>query len=164
MRGGIAAAVIFGAVLVAAQPAVARSGGERIGPRSMSVTATPHTARAHAVRVTVTLRYEMQCNYPGAGPLAVTFPAAMKLPRRIAAGAVRLRGKRIAATVDGRHVTVTIPPHRGSLCNVLAPGSVTLTFTRGAKLANPARAGSYGFRAKHAGRAFAAKLRIAPAG
>lgn len=130
----------------------------------MTVTASPRAARAHAVRLVVTLRYEMQCGYPGKGPLVVTFPAAMKLPHRFTARAVKLAGKPIAAKVEGRHVTVTIPPHKGVLCNLIAPGSLTLTFTHAARLANPARAGSYRFRAKHAGRLFTAKLRIVPAG
>src|SRR5262249_26398246 len=109
MRGGLAAAFVFGVLLVAAQPAGARSSVAPVGTSSMSVIASPHTPSAHAVRLLVTLRYEMQCDYPGAGPLVVTFPAAVKLPHRLAAGTVKLAGKRIAATVDGRRVTVTVP-------------------------------------------------------
>jgi hypothetical protein len=126
----------------------------------MTVTAAPRAARAHGVLLTFTLRYEMQCGYPGAGPLAVTFPSAVKLPQRFADGAVRLAGKSIAATVTARRVTVTIPPHKGVLCNLRGPGSVTLAFTRTAKLANPARPGSYSFHATHEKQAFTAKLAI----
>jgi hypothetical protein len=106
----------------------------------------------------------MRCGYPGAGPLVVTFPSALKLPGRFASGGVRLAGKPIAAEVDGRKVTVTVPPHKGVLCNILRPGSLTLTFLRSAKLANPSRSGSYRLRATHAGHAFTAKLVIKPAG
>lgn len=130
----------------------------------MTVTASPHVARAHSVRLTVTLRYEMQCGYPGAGPLVVTFPGSLKLPQRFAAGAVKLSGKSIAGTVKGRRVTVTVPRHKGSLCDVMGPGTVTLTFTRAAELANPARAGSFSFGATHDGRAFTAKLVVKQAG
>ena len=58
---------------------------------------------------------------------------------------------------------MTIPPPSGSLCDVRGPGSVTLAFTRAAKLANPTRPGDYAFKAKHAGRVFTAKLAIGPA-
>jgi hypothetical protein len=128
----------------------------------MTVTASPRATGAHAVRLTLILRYEMQCSYPGAGPLVVTFPSAVKLPQRFAAGAVNLAKKPVAAHVSGRRVTVTVPRHKGVLCDLIGPGSLTLTFTRAAKLANPARAGAYSFRATHAGQAFAAKLRIKP--
>ena len=109
------------------------------------------------------MRYEMHCGYPGAGPLVVTFPRAVKLPQRLADGAVRLAGKPVVATVDGRHVTVSVAPHRGVLCNLMGPGSLKLVFTPAAGLANPARAGSYSFQATHGGRAFTARLRIKPA-
>ena len=164
MRGGLAAALVFGVLLVAAQPAGAGSSVAPIGTSSMSVLASPHTPSAHAVRLLVTLRYEMQCDYPGAGPLVVTFPSAVKLPHRFAGSAVKLAGKPIAATVDRRRVTVTVPPHSGTLCSLRGPGSVTLTFTRAAKIANPARAGSFGFKATHDGHTFTAKLAIKAAG
>jgi hypothetical protein len=164
MRGGIAAALLSGALLVAAQPAGARSKAAPIGGSSMSVLATPHTPSAHPVRLLVTLRYEMQCNYPGAGPLVVTFPSAVKLPHRFAPNTVKLARKPIAAKVNGRRVTVTIPPPSGTLCSLRGPGSVTLTFTRAAKLANPARVGSYDFKATHDGHTFTAKLAIKAAG
>ncbi len=130
----------------------------------MTVAASPHAAGAHAVRLTVTLRYVMQCGYPGVGPLVVSFPSAFKLPRRFASRTVKLDGKPVAAKIKGRRVTVNVPPPNGVLCNLMGPGSVTLAFTRAAKLANPAQAGSYGFKATHGKRTFTAKLAIKPAG
>ena len=164
MRGWVAAAMMFGALLVSGPAA----GSGPIPPisstPSMLVTSSPHTARAHKVRLTVTLRYEMQCGYPGAGPLSVTFPSAMKPPRRFASAAVKLNKKSIAATVKGRRVTVTIPPPTGVLCDLRGPGSVTLEFTRAAKLTNPAQPGLYRFQAAHKANAFEAKLAIKAAG
>jgi hypothetical protein len=163
MRGGVAAAVAFTALLVSVPQAGASS--RQIAPGvSMTVTASPRAAGAHAVRLTMTLRYEMQCGYPGVGPLVVTFPSALKLPQRFASSAVKLNGKPIAAKVKGRHVTVTIAPHKGVLCSLMGPGSVTLVFTPAAKLTNPARAGSYGFTATHEKFTFTTKLAIKPAG
>jgi hypothetical protein len=127
---------------------------------SMTVTASPHTAGAHGVRLRLTLHYEMQCNYPGAGPLVVTFPAALKLPKHFASGSVLLAGNPVAAAVDRREVTVTVPPHKGILCAMVGPGSLKLTFTSAAKLANPTHKGSYRFTATHLGRNFTAALTI----
>ena len=159
MRGGVTAIVCL--TLLAAVPLA----GAGVRPpsalaSSMTVTASPQTMGAHAVRINVTLHYEMQCGYAGAGPLVVTFPAAIKLPKRFSADAVQLAGKPVAATVGGRNVTVTIAPHKGVMCDVIGPGSLVLTFTSAAKLANPAQAGSYHFTATHAKRAFAAALAI----
>src|SRR5581483_9242943 len=109
---------------------------------------------------TVTLHYEMQCGYAGAGPIVVSFPRAFTLPKRFTAGAVQLGGEPIPAAVDGREVTVTIAPRTGVMCDVIGPGSVALTFTRAARLANPAKKGSYRFTATHGKRAFAAALAI----
>ncbi len=130
----------------------------------MTVTATPQTASAHGVRLAVTLRYRMQCNYPGVGPLVVTFPKALKLPKKLAAGAVRVAGKPIAATVDERQVTATIKPPTGVLCGIVGPGLLKLVFTRKANLANPSTPGAYRFAAMHTPHTFRAKLSIRPAG
>jgi hypothetical protein len=160
MRGGVAVAALL-TVLVVVPSAGAGSPPRSIGA-SMTITASPNTVRVNT-RLRVTLRYEMQCGYPGAGPLVVTFPAALKLPSRFAAGSVRLGGKTIAPKIHGRTVRVTIPPPTGTLCGTIGPGRVVLAFTRSARLMNPARAGSYSFRAAHGTHAFAAKLAIKPA-
>ena len=116
------------------------------------------------MRLTLTLHYMMQCNYPGAGPVVVTFPARIKLPKQFPSGAVTLGGKPVAANVDERQLTVTVAPHKGMLCSLMSPGSLTLAFAPSAKLANPARAGSYRFTATHGKHAFSARLSIKPAG
>lgn len=127
---------------------------------SMTVVASSRAAGAHRVRLVVTLRYQMQCGYPGAGPLVVTFPSALKPPKQFAPGTVRLADKVVGATVKAQKVTVTVPPPRGVLCSMLGPGSVRLLFTRAAKLTNPGRAGSYRFRATHGKHTFRATLVI----
>jgi hypothetical protein len=160
VRGGIIATLVLGSLLVGVAHAGAGSKQRAADLQSMSVTASPQAASAHRVRIALTLQYRMQCNYPGAGPLVVTFPKALKVPKQLAAGAVRLAGKPIAATVDGRQVTVTIKPHVGVLCGMVGPGLLKLVFTPKAKLANPSRAGSYRFTATHTPHTFAAKLHI----
>lgn len=163
MRGGL----IFVAAMVVAFGLAVPLGGAASRPavaiQSMKVSASPHTAGAHRVRLTLTFTYQMQCGYPGAGPFVVTFPSSVKLPKRFAAGTVKLSGKTIAAKVKGRNVTVTVPPPQGTLCSTMGPGLVTLTFTHAAKVANPTHAGFYRVRATHEKRAFSAQLVIKPA-
>jgi hypothetical protein len=160
MRGGVAVAATLLALLVLVPLAGAASRKPTLLTQSMTVTAAPHAAAAQAVRLTVTLHYEMQCGYAGAGPLVVTFPAAVKLPQRFAKGAVQLAGKSVAALVQARRVTVLIPPHKGLMCDLMGPGSVALTFTKAAKVANPAKAGSYRFTATHTNKSFAGTLAV----
>lgn len=126
----------------------------------MTVSATPRTAGAHRVRLAVTLTYEMQCGYPGPGPIVVTFPSSMRLPRHFPTGSVKLNTKTTPATIKGHKVTVTVPPHKGVLCGTIGPGLVKLVFTHAAKVANPARSGSYGFAATHLKHKFTAQLKI----
>ena len=154
MRSGVAA---LGVVVVGLLASAATGPGLQ---SSMSVVSSPARAGAHAVRLTVTLKYEMQCSYPGAGPVVVTFPAAVKLPKTFVAGSVLLAGKRTKATVSDNRVTVTVPPHAGLMCDVMGPGQLVLTFTPSAKLSNPVTAGSYRFTATHARHAFAAALTV----
>jgi hypothetical protein len=162
MRMGVAVVALLLA-LFSASPA---AGGSRpsFAGTSMTVAASPHAARAHGVRLTVTLRYLMQCGYAGAGPLVVTFPSALKLPSQFASGSVKLAAKPVPARLNGHQVTVAVPPPDGVLCNTMAPGSVKLVFTRKARLANPTRAGSYPFSATHGPHSFTAKLAIKHAG
>ena len=161
MRGGVLAAVIVSLALMVSAPlagAAAKLPTALIS--SMTIASSSHATGARAVRLTVTLHYEMQCGYAGAGPLVVTFPSAVKLPKRFAAGAVQLSSKAVAATVDGQRVTVTVAPHKGVMCDVMGPGSLVLAFTPAAKLSNPTQPGSYRFTATHAKRVFAATLAV----
>lgn len=160
MRGGIIVSLVCAALLVGVGNAGAGSRQRTLDLSSMTVSASPQGASAHHIRLTLTLRYQMQCNYPGAGPLVVTFPKALKVPKQLAAGAVQLAGKPIAGKVDGRQVTVTIKPPTGVLCGAMGPGTLKLVFTRKANLANPKRPGSYRFTATHTSHTFAAKLHI----
>lgn len=164
MRGGLVGVAALVLTLLVAVPLGGAASGPPIAVQSMTVGASPHSARAHHVRLAITLTYVMQCEYPGAGPLVVTFPSTVKLPKRFAAGSVKLAGKPVAATVSGRNVTVTIPPHAGLLCTTMGPGVVTLVFTPAAKLANPTHAGSYRFTATHTEHTFRARLVVAKSG
>jgi len=166
MRGGVAAILFSVTTLAAALTASAATGPPVHRPTpvtplsTMSVESSSAASGAQNVQLKVTLRYQMQCGYPGAGPLAVTFPDAMAPPSSFAAKSVLLSGKPVAAKVDGSKVTVTVPIHRGLMCDVIGPGKVVLTFTKAAGLANPASPGTYRFSATHARRGFSTTLTI----
>lgn len=154
----------FVSLLVAAPTADAGSKRPVAVRQSMTVAASPQAASAHPVRLAMTFHYQMQCGYPGSGPLVVTFPKALRLPKQLVAGAVRLAGIPITTTVNGRRVSMTIAPPTGVLCSMVGPSSLRLVFTRRAKLANPGRPGSYRFTVAHTTHRFTAMLTIGPAG
>ena len=86
----------------------------------------------------------MQCGYPGPGPVVVTFPAAERVPARIAASAVLVNGKAApAASVSGARVRIALPAAPRIMCDEIGPGTLTVAFTRAANLGNPALRGSY---------------------
>src|SRR5690349_20985282 len=127
-------------------------------PIGATVTATPATVAAHPAAVDLKLTYEMQCRYPGPGPVVVTFPAGFRLPAGLPAGAVRVDGKPARALpVRARQVRVPLPPRPAILCDSITDGTLDVAFTRRAGIRNPPRAGSYGFTATRGTLDFAAK-------
>ena len=128
MWTGVAAAVAL--TLVPAQAA--------------SVSLSSNRAGASDVVVTLHLTYEMQCGWPGPGPLVVTFPAAERLPARVIAAHVLLNGRAAPqVTRSDRSVSVAVPARTGMTCMVIGPGKVTIEFTRAAGLGNPRKRGVY---------------------
>ena len=133
-----AAGVLAG--LACAAPSVAQT------PPSETATVQVSPARvgARPVALTLTLGYEMQCGYPGPGPVVVQLPAAELVPARIARTAVLLDGKAAPGVqVAGHAISVALPPRPQVMCDVIGPGKLTITFTRAAGLGNPSRGGSY---------------------
>lgn len=128
MRTGLAAAIAL--TIVPAQ--------------SASVSLSSNRAGAKNVAVTFRLAYEMQCGWPGPGPLVVTFPAAERLPPKIAPAHVLLTGRPApSVTRSGRTVSVAVPARSGMTCMVIAPGKATIEFTHAAGLGNPRTRGVY---------------------
>ena len=132
-----------------------------LGAGSATATASPAAASAHPAALALTLRYSMTCNQPGAGPIVVTLPAAMKVGTDIAADAVLVRGRPArSVTVHGRTVAIGLPRPPLVLCHSIVPGKLTVLFTKGAGLENPATDGTYRVTVRVGGRAFAAPLTI----
>jgi hypothetical protein len=147
----------FAAALSAATPSAAI-------PALPVTTASlsPATAGAKRVELTVKVHYEMICGQPGRGTAVVTLPAASAVPSTIAAPAVLVNGKQPpSVSVSGHVVTITMPPQRqGVTCMVVGPGTLTLTLTRAAGLANPTSPGTYTIRVRRGTRSFQARVHV----
>jgi hypothetical protein len=125
---------------------------------ALSVAIAPHTAGARPVLITLETRYEMQCGWPGPGALVVRFPPNMALPATFAARSVIVNGKPTApAFTDGtpRVISVGLPKRPQIMCDAIGPGTLTVTFTRGARVGLPRNAGSYVVRASRGADRFA---------
>ena len=119
-----------------------------IGVQTLAVSLSSHQPNARPVAVALTLHYEMQCGWPGPGVLTIRFPAAMAVPAQIPPSKVLVDGKPAGAvTVSGDAVAVALPPRPQIMCDVIGTGTLTVSFTRAARIGNPKAAGSYLVRA-----------------
>lgn len=132
------------------------------GTPAASAAVAPATAGAKHVALTVKVHYEMVCGQPGVGTAVVTLPTAVAVPSRIAESAALVNGKPAAHVSVSHHaVTITMPPRRpGVTCMVMGPGTLTLTLTHAAGLANPKSAGTYTIRVQRGTRSFQARVHI----
>ncbi len=130
-------------------------------PHAAAVLLSPQRAGARPVALTLQLSYEMQCGYPGPGPLRLALPLAEHVPAVIAPSAVLVDGKAAPAVrVAENVVTVGLPQPPQVMCDVIGPGRLTVELTRAAGLGNPARAGSYTLTATREGSPFSARFTI----
>jgi hypothetical protein len=130
------------------------------GPSAVVVLSSDR-AGARPVVTIVRLRYEMQCAWPGPGPLTIRLPAEMSVPLAIASSAVLIDGKPAKRLgKSGHRVVLALPPRPEILCDVIAPGTLTATFTRAARLGNPVARGTYRLRGTKGSLTFHATLTI----
>jgi hypothetical protein len=128
---------------------------------SASISVSSSRAGERPVALTLTLRYEMQCGYPGSGSLTVKLPAQEQLPASFSSASALLDGSRVAVAVAaGKQLRVELPARPHVMCDVIGPGKLTLAFTKAARLGNPAKAGTYSVSAQAGSRSFNATLRI----
>ena len=130
-------------------------------PQSASAVASPSGAGSRPTALTLTLRYPMTCGQPGPGPVLVSLPAAMELPRTLSTSAVHIRGHAApSVAVHGHLVAVGLPRPPAVICQSITTGTLTIQFMPAAQLRNPARPGTYAVLARVAGRAFSARLAV----
>jgi hypothetical protein len=133
-----------------------------IGTPSATVALSTHRAGARPVAVTLRLRYDMQCGWPGIGPLTIRLPTAMTVPLpAIRAATVLVDGKPPTHLAShGHRVELALPPRPQILCDAIAPGTLTITFTRASNLGNPRLPARYELHATKGSLAFQATLII----
>jgi hypothetical protein len=130
-------------------------------PQSATATAAPSRAGARPAALTVRLSYQMQCGYPGPGPIVVRLPAGERVPATIVPSSLLVNGRPAPGVhVTGRAVSIELPSRPTIMCDVIGPGTATVVFTRAADLGNPARAGSYTVTVTRQGSSSAARLAI----
>lgn len=126
------------------------------------ISLSSHHAGAAPVAVGLRLTYEMRCGWPGPG-LVVVFPAAEHLPATVPRSAVLVDGKPATGVArSGRQLSIAIAPPAGVQCDVIAPGTATVVFTRAAGLGNPSRPGTYSLSARHGTLVLRATFAIRP--
>jgi len=125
----------------------------------MTVTASSHAGGAKNVRMTVVLRYEMQCAYAGETPIVLTLPGSV--PATVASASVLVDGKPTrSATAHGKRLTIAMPVKPQILCDSITRGTLTLVLTRTARIGNPSAAGAYVVKARKGSLAFSARLTV----
>lgn len=136
-------AVVCGAALATGAAAVAAPPGAE-GSDWASVSLSSVHAGARPVALVVSLHTELQCGRLRGGPLALTFPAAARLPRTMSASAITVEGKQpFSVKLADRTLSITMPPPIGVMCDVIAPGTAKIVVSRAARVGNPPVAGTY---------------------
>ena len=110
---------------------------------TMTAQAAPAESGARPAVLRLAVRAELQCGRPRGGPIVVVFPAAERMPASLQAGDVLVDGKALAATLSGHVVSIALPKTTGVTCDVIGPGTVSVVFTKTARLGNPVTAGTY---------------------
>jgi len=153
-------AVVCGAALATGAAAVAAPPGAE-GSDWASASLSSSHAGARPVALVVSLHTELQCGRLRGGAVAITFPAAMKLPKTVSASAVAVQGKRPAGvTLSGRTLSISPAPPVGVMCNVIAPGVAKILVSKAAQLGNPASAGTYALGVRYGTETLRATLTI----
>jgi hypothetical protein len=110
---------------------------------SLVVQASPSQAGARPVQLRLTMRTELQCGRLTGGAIVVSFPAAERMPGTFGSGDVLVNGKPLGASLAGHVVSISLPKVIGPMCDVIGPGTVSVVFTKSARLGNPSAPGTY---------------------
>lgn len=160
---GAAAGLALAALLALSATVLTTPAGALPGPvQSSSMTLSSLATGTRPVALTLTLQYEMQCGYPGPGPVVVTLPRGEAVPVTLAASAVLVDGHHATSvSLSGRAVSVGLAPEPQIMCDVIGPGRLVIAFTRSAGLGNPMHKGSYAVLATRGSASFSARFTIA---
>jgi hypothetical protein len=136
-------AVVCGAALATGAAAIAAPPGAEGSDWASASLSSAH-AGDRPVALVVSLHTELQCGKLRGGALALTFPAAVQLPRTMHASAIAVQGKQPSSVkLANRTLSITMSRPTGVMCNAIAPGTAKILVSRAAQLGNPAAAGAY---------------------
>ncbi|HUJ91733.1 MAG TPA: hypothetical protein VLW05_03470 [Gaiellaceae bacterium] len=156
----VVAAVVCGAALAAGAAAVAAPPGAE-GSDWAAVSLSSAAAGARPVAVLVSLHTELQCGRLRGRSIDLVFPAASKLPKTVAAGAVSVQGRRPSSVrLTGRTLSIAMAPPTGVICDVIGPGIAKILVTRAAQVGNPSSAGTYTLSVRYGTETLPATLTI----
>jgi hypothetical protein len=133
-------------------------------PVSPHATATlaPSTAGAHTM-LTLAVRARLQCGAGPSGPVVVSLPPQLGVPRRIDPRSTRIDDRiPVSVAVSLHAVTLKLELDRSLACDATAVGTVDVVFLRSAGLVNPRRAGVYPISVRVEGTTAATRLIIFP--
>ena len=130
-------------------------------PQAATVSLSSPRAGARAVALTLELEYDMQCGYPGPGPVVIELPAAERVPAALARSQVLLDGHpAVSIAISGHRVEIGLASEPRVICDEIGPGRLTILFSRAAGLGNPLRAGTYTVAVARASTALSAEFTI----
>lgn len=153
-------AVVCGAALVTGAGAVAAPPGAEGTDWAAASLSNAH-AGTRPVALVVSLHTELQCGRLRGRAVALTFPAATRLPRTISASAITVEGKRpSSAKLAGRTLSIALAPPTGVICDSIGPGTAKILISRAAQLGNPASAGTYSLGVRYGTETLSAPLKI----
>ena len=132
--------------------------------QSASGTISSRAAGTRPVTLTLKLGYEMQCGYPGPGPVVITFPASWRLPAKLGNAPALVNGKpALSVALSGHTVKVGLTPPPQIMCDAIGPGTLTIQFTRGDNIGSPLRAGTSVVTAEVKNQTFRVSYSFSPA-
>jgi len=136
-------AVVCGAALATGAAAVAAPPGAEGSDWASASLSSVH-AGARPVALVVSLHTELQCGKLRGGALALTFPAAARLPRTMLASAITVQGRPPSSVkLANRTLSITISRPTSVMCDIIGPGTAKILVFRAAQIGNPPAAGVY---------------------
>jgi hypothetical protein len=117
-------------------------------------------AAARNVGITISTRTALHCGRP-LGTIAVTLPAAARVPQSIPPVDVRVNGKPAgAAATDGKTITVAAARPSGVMCDSIAIGAMTVAISGRAGVGSPPKPDRYTYTVTRSGRRWTTTIRI----
>jgi hypothetical protein len=127
-----------------------------------AVVATPNSAGAKPARLKISVSLELRCAQPGPTAIVVALPRAWRVPKSLVRRAVWIDNAHPIGVTRSHHTLTLQPKAPTGTCTVMAPGTITVKFTRAAKLGNPRKPGRYTIHTSVGTLTFSARVSIKP--